>query len=148
MKYKLMLFVFISAIILSCFSCQSESSAPTAPNEIVLEIDTTFLSYDTLWAVGGPGYYSKPITIRNYQFDPLRGDSVVKMLLDSNIYLVEFWYPAGAGIARNPYMGMFEVAKLNQPDTAIYRFGYTPLDTITSNHYIFVRQWRHYKIVR
>lgn len=105
MIHKLIIFLSILIIILNCFCCKSESSAPTTSGQLHFEIDTTFLSWeDSIWAIGGPGFYYKPITIQNYQFNPLWGDSVVKMLLDSNFFLIEFWYPANGGICRDPYM--------------------------------------------
>jgi len=148
MKQKILLFVFISAVVVGFLCCDSESLSPAKPNEMSLIIDTISLSYDSIWAVGGPGYYSKPIIVQNHQFNPLWGDSVVQMLLDSNIYIEEFWYPAAVGIAHNPYMGMYEIARLNQSDTAIDRFGYSQMDTITSAQDVMVRQWRHYRIIR
>ncbi len=141
-------FLFVVASVLVCFGCKSKSSTPTAPNEIVSRIDTLDLTYDSPYTIGGPGFYGKAITIVNNHFDPLWGDSVVKMLLDSNMNLVEYWYPATCGIARNPYVGMCEIARLNQPDTTIYRFGHAPLDTMKLTQYSLVRQWRHYRIVR
>jgi hypothetical protein len=147
MTYKLIVILSIVAISLAYSGCKPGSSIPTTPNEIVIKIDTVFLSYDSLWTIGGPGFYSKTITISNFHFDPLWGDSAVKTLLDSNIDLVEFWYPATVGIAHNPFLGMIEIAKLNQSDTAIYHFGYAPLDTVIFIHCTLVRQFRHYSIV-
>jgi hypothetical protein len=143
-----MIFLLTTVIIPFYFGCQSEPSAPSGPNEIAVKIDTIRLSYDSLWTIGGPGFYRKIIAITNFHFDPLWGDSVVKTLLDSSIYLVEFWYPATGGIGHNPFIGMVEIAKLNQPDTAIYRFGYAPLDTVVFIECTLVREFRHYRIIR
>lgn len=142
------IFLLTTVIIPYYFGCKSEPSSPSGPNEIAIKIDTTRLSYDSLWTIGGPGFYSKSIAITNFHFDPLWGDSVVKTLLDSNIYLVELWYPATGGIGRDPYKGMVEIAKLSQPDTAIYRFGYAPLDTVVFIECTSVREFRHYRIIR
>lgn len=143
-----MTFLLFAAIVPFYFGCKSEPSAPSRPNEIAIAIDTIRLSYDSLWTIGGPGFYSKPIVISNFHFDPIWGDSVVKTLLDSSIYLLEFWYPATVGILHTPFIGMVEIAKLNQPDTAISRFGYAPLDTIVFIECTSVREFRHYRIIR
>ncbi|MBN1397895.1 MAG: hypothetical protein JXA06_07680 [Bacteroidetes bacterium] len=148
MRQKILLFISMSAVIFVFFCCDSESTAPDKYREISLEIDTVYLQPDSIWTVGGPGYYSKVITIRDHQFDPLCGDSVVQMLLDSNIYIEEFWYPAEVSIAHNPYIGLFEIARLNQPDTAICSFGYSPMDSIKSTQSVLVRRWRHYNVIR
>lgn len=148
MRQKILLFILMSAVAAGFLCCDSESLSPTQPNEISLEIDTIHILPDSIWTIGGPGYYNKNISIQHGPFNPLWGDSVVQMLLDSNIYLEEFWYPAEVSIARSPYIGLFEIARLNQPDTSIYRFVYSPMDSIKSTQYVLVRQWRHYRVVR
>ena len=149
MTHKLTLFLSITAIVVDCLCCKPEPSAPTASNQLQIRIDTTVLSWqDSIWAIGGPGFYYKYFTVQHYRFDPLWGDSVVNMLLDANLSLVEFWYPANGGICRVPFVGMLEISRLNHPDTTIYRFGYRPLPKPADTMHICIREWRHYTIVR
>ena len=145
MERQSTIFVFIFAAAFHCTSCKSQSSAPVTSNDFHFEIGMTIVRYDSLGTVGGPGFYCKPI-IRNLQFDPRWGDSVVKALLDSNILLTEFLYPAELGKCHDPFMGALEIAKLDQPDTAIYRFGHVPLDSVAT--FLCIDHWRRYKIVR
>ena len=137
----MLFFVIIAALI----CCNKKPTPPTAPIQYHLEIDTSIVPSDSLGRVGGPGLYQK-LVIWNGAFNPLWGDSVFAMLVDSNFALVEFWYPEEPGICADPYRHEREIAKLNQPDTSIYRLGYAAIDSAYIDYCI--RYWRHYRIVR
>ena len=136
-------FFFILVLILA--SCKTKSGAPTAPTTFMIEIDTTIIPYDSLGALGGSGFYYKASYWQG-SFNPYWGDSVLKMLLDSNFIVDEFWYPQTPGICADPRIHEREIAKLDQPDTSIYRIGYQPLDSGYADYCI--RSWRYYKINR
>jgi hypothetical protein len=126
-------------------ACKTNSSPPTGLNQTHLQIDMTVVAFDSLGAIGGSGFYYKPV-VWTGSFSPLWGDSVVRFLLDSNLTLQEFWYPDAPGICLDPFNHQWEIAKLAIPDTVILRFGYQSLPAGYSD--VCVRHWRHYKITR
>ena len=135
--------VLIFALTLAC--CKRESDTPIAPVTTKIEVDTTIIPYYSMGKMGGSGFYYKTLSW-NGRFNPLWGDSVLKMLVDSNFTVVEFWYPQTGSICLDPSTHEREIAKLGQPDTAIYRVGYQPLDSGYTEYCI--RSWRYYLIRR
>ena len=136
-------FVFILGLTLSLTACKPKSVAPTAPISTKIEIDTTLVRYDSLGSIGGAGFYYKTCRWEG-QFNPYSGDSVVKMLLDSNFSVLEFWYPETPSVCLDPRTHELEIVKLNHPDTTIFRFSYLSLDSGYSDGCI--EFWRHYTI--
>ncbi|MGA7160270.1 MAG: hypothetical protein WBZ48_04670, partial [Bacteroidota bacterium] len=115
---RLLNFVFILGLALSLTACKPKSETPTAPMSMRIEIDTTYVRGDSLGSIGGPGFYFKgcPQTV---DFNPYSGDSVVKMLVDSNFAVLEFWYPQEPDRCLDPVNQEKEIVKLDQPDTTI-----------------------------
>jgi hypothetical protein len=138
-------FVLILTLGLTIACCERESETPTAPTSVKIEVDTTIISYSAMGKIGGPGYYYKT-TRWNERSYPLSGDSVLKMLLDSNFTVLEFWYPQTASICLDPSTHEREITKLEKSDTTIYRLAYAPLDSGYTDPCI--RTWRYYKIRR
>jgi hypothetical protein len=126
-------------------SCKSNSSGPTGPSQIRVEVDTTIVPYDSLRGVGCSGFYDKILVWQGF-FNPNWGDSVLSMLLDSNFTVVDFWYPEGAGICLDPLPHEREIVKLLEPDTTIFRLGYTAMPAGYTD--FCVPYWRHYKVRR
>jgi hypothetical protein len=136
-------FVFVLGLALSLTACKPKSDAPTAPISAKIEIDTTLVRYDSLGSIGGPGFYYKTCP-QEGEFNPYSGDSVVKMLLDSNFSVQEFWYPETPDRCADPINHELEIVKLNQPDTTIFRLAFTSLDSGYSD--ACIEFWRHYTI--
>ena len=145
MKYQIVVFALLVAGSLTESGCKDKTSAPSATNQYHYEIEMTILPYDSLGALGGLGFYVKPIT-RNQVFSPVRGDTIVRMLLDSNFAVTEYLYPAELGLCRDPLSGAVEIVKLEQSDTAIYRFGYATLDSVFAP--LCIPHWRQYNVIR
>ena len=137
--------LLVVTVTLVSSSCKSTSSGPIAPHPARFEIDTTVVPYDSLNGIGGPGFYFKSATWSG-PFNPLAGDSLVRTLLDSGLSVTEFWYPEAPGVCADPFAHEREIAKLTEPDTTVYRLGYTPLPPGYSD--ACVRFWRQYKITR
>jgi len=138
-------FVIIVSFMLSLPACEPKSDAPTAPSSKKIAIDTTIVRFDSLGSIGGPGFYYKNCSWQG-GFNPYRGDSIVRALLDSNFMVDEFWYPQAVSPCLDPRIHEREIVKLSQPDTTIYRFAYAPLDTGYAD--VCIRSWRHYKVRR
>lgn len=142
MRRHPIIFLSVLVVIAGSTSCKHSTAPPTTFH---FEIDTTIVPTDSLGQLGGTGFYYKQI-VRALQWSPSWGDSIVAMLLDSTIALVEFYYPAELGICHDPWMGAGEIGKLSQPDSAICRFGYVPVDSVFT--LFCIPRWRHYKITR
>ena len=142
---KLSAFVFILGLTLSLTACKTKSNPPTAPINTKIEIDSAIVRYDSLGSIGGTSFYDKTCFWKG-QFNPYTGDSVVKMLVDSNVSVLEFWYPETPSKCLDSRIHELEIVKLSQPDTAISRFSYTPLGSGYSDGCI--EFWRHYTIRR
>jgi hypothetical protein len=149
MKIFICFLGFLSVIVSinTLVGCSHKSIPATAPSSARLEVDTTIILWSAMGRIGGSGYYCKTAYWGEMvRFNPLLGDSVLKMLLDSNYAVVEFWYPETASMCLDPSVHEREITKLEQSDTAICRLGYAPLDSGYSD--VCIRYWRHYKIRR
>ena len=130
--------------------CGKDSPIPTPtltmPNKSALQVDTTIVRSDSLGKIGGAGFYCRFGDWREANYNSRRGDSVLQMLLDSNITVLEFWYPEYPSMCLDPFNHIREIVRLPQSDSTITHLGYDPLNAGFSDHCI--PYWRHYKIQR
>jgi hypothetical protein len=126
---------------LTLLACKKESASPITPTSTHVEITFSYVYADSLGLSDNTGLYYKTAN-----WVKLGGDSVIKVLLDSNLSLSEFWYPTAPGPCLDPTTHEREIARLINPDTSIYRFGYTPLAPGYNDFCLPL--WRHYSIRR
>ena len=124
--------------------CTSDWSTPQIPPEAKRRLDTVIVTSGPLGPVGGRGYYAKPLTW-SVIYNPVGGDSVLRVLLSANLAVEEFWCPKAASICLDPFLHEREIVKLTEPDRAITRLGFMPLAPGYSDYCLI--DWRHYRVV-
>jgi len=118
-------------------------SMHSVPAQNNFDIDTTIVPVDSLNQIGGLGYYYKIIHWQG-PFNPMWSDSVFQMLLDSNFDINKFWYPAVVGVCLDPSIHEKEIVKLTEPDTLIFKLGYSELTPTQGDHCI--QFWKQYVV--
>jgi hypothetical protein len=143
--------LFFLSLVLTDVSCDNAADSPSAlvdttGTSIGMEmiIDTSYVRYDSLGNTGLGAFYTKffpseGLVPRSW------GDSVVALLLDSNIDVFQFWQPADVSRCLDPYVHEREIVHLVGPDSAMIALGFTAMNPGFMDRCI--PYWKRYRIL-
>ncbi|MFQ6607111.1 MAG: hypothetical protein ACE5EE_01095 [Fidelibacterota bacterium] len=120
-------------------SCQQTTES--SDGDFQLQINLEIVSYTDIPSSWDSTFYQHNLNWIGF-FDTTAADSLADVLKDSNLPIVDMWFPQEESICSIPLrVGSEVILKLNSVDSSIVLFGFQSPDGFPLS---CVRKWRHY----